>query len=65
MPELHGVDARAQGVWYRCCNGQTRRLVDCCSTSTRRINGDGALVGYCYRGRRVFCVIYYDTGLPC
>ena len=26
-----------------------------------RINGDAALTGYCYGGRKVFCVQYYDT----
>lgn len=53
------------GSWYRCCGGQVRKLVDCCSNSNRRINGDRALEGYCYRGRKVFCVMYYDTNVPC
>jgi hypothetical protein len=65
VPERHGVDAVLQGAWYRCCNGQIRKLVDCCSTSRRRINGDAALVGYCRPGRRVFCVLYTETGVPC
>ena len=65
VPERHGVDAVLQGAWYRCCNGQIRKLVDCCSTSRTRINGDAALVGYCRPGRRVFCVLYTDTGVPC
>ncbi len=65
VPETFRIDAVTQGSWYRCCSGQIRKLVDCCSTSTRRVNGDRALTGYCYRGRRVFCVMYYDTGLPC
>lgn len=59
------LDAVTQGSWYRCCNGQVRRLADCCSTGTRRINGDEALVGYCGRGRTVFCVVYTETGVPC
>ena len=58
-------DAVTQGSWYRCCNGQVRKLVDCCSVSRRRINGDASLVGYCWNGKRVFCVMYYDSGLPC
>ena len=29
------------------------------------MNGDAALTGYCYRGRKVFCVMYYDTRVPC
>jgi len=57
--------ARIDGSWYRCCGGHIRKLVDCCSTSSRRINGDGALTGYCYGGRRVYCVMYYDTKIPC
>jgi hypothetical protein len=65
VPEQFGVDVVTQGAWYRCCNGQVRKLVDCCTTSLNRINGDKALKGYCYRGRRVFCVMYYDTGLGC
>ncbi len=65
VPERFRIDAVTQGSWYRCCSGQIRKLVDCCTTSTRRINGDRALKGYCYRGRRVFCVMYYETGLPC
>jgi len=30
-----------------------------------RVNGDAALAGYCYPGRHVFCVQYYDTRIPC
>lgn len=58
-------DAVLQGSWYRCCNGQIRKLWDCCSTSPRRINGDASVKGYCYGNRKVFCVVYYDTGVPC
>jgi hypothetical protein len=53
------------GSWYRCCGGQVRKLVDCCAYSNRRINGDAALTGYCYKGRKVFCVMYYQTTVPC
>jgi hypothetical protein len=59
------TDAVTQGSWYRCCGGQVRKLVDCCSVSRRRINGDASLVGYCWSGKRVFCVMYYDSGLAC
>lgn len=65
VPARFGIDAVTQGAWYRCCNGQIRKLADCCSTSRRRINGDAALVGYCRPGRRVFCVMYVETGIPC
>ena len=65
IPERYGISARTQGSWYRCCNGQIRKIVDCCSPSRTRINGDAALVGYCWSGRRVFCIMYYDSGLPC
>ena len=58
-------DARIDGAWYRCCGGQVRKLVDCCSKSSRRINGDKALTGYCYSDRKVFCVMYYETRVPC
>ena len=64
--EVKGLkDLKVKGSWFRCCGGQIRKLVDCCSFSRRRINGDASLVGYCWGGRRVYCVMYYDTGLPC
>jgi hypothetical protein len=64
--EKHGLrDAVNQGSWFRCCNGRIRKIVDCCSRSTRRINGDASLTGYCFTGKRVFCIQYYETGLPC
>ena len=58
-------DAVLQGSWYRCCNGQIRKLWDCCSASPRRINGDTSLRGYCHGNRKVFCVVYVETGIPC
>lgn len=64
--ETHGLkDAVVQGSWYRCCGGQIRKIVDCCSRSTRRINGDASLTGYCWSGKRVYCIMYYETNLPC
>ena len=65
VPGRFDVDAVTQGAWYRCCDDQIRKLTDCCSTSRTRINGDAGLRGYCRPGRRVFCVMYYDTGVPC
>lgn len=53
------------GIWSRCCNGRIRHLVDCCSYSYQRINGDASLVGYCFGGRRVFCVMYRDSNIRC
>ena len=53
------------GGWYRCCNGSVRKLVDCCAYSRKRINGDQALEGYCFQNRRVFCVMYFQTWVPC
>ena len=46
-------------------SSRVRKLVDCCAHTRTRINGDAALVGYCYNGRRVFCVLYYQTSTPC
>jgi hypothetical protein len=60
-----GIPVRTDGAWYRCCNGHVRKLQDCCTTSSRRINGDRALRGYCYAKRRVFCVMYFQTKVPC
>jgi hypothetical protein len=53
------------GSWYRCCGGKVRKLMDCCAYSGSRINGDAALTGYCFEGRKVFCVMYYQTRVPC
>jgi len=61
----YGFPTTVDGGWYRCCGGQVRKLVDCCARSQRRINGDDALEGYCYRGRKVFCVMYFQTKVPC
>ncbi len=61
----YGISTRTDGSWHRCCDGHVRRLMDCCTTSKRRINGDRALKGYCYRNRHVFCVMYFQTGVPC
>ena len=58
------ITTRVDGAWYRCCGGKVRKLVDCCAYSNRRINGDGALTGYCYAGRKVFCVMYFQTKVP-
>ena len=63
--ERFGMKTQIDGAWYRCCGGQVRKLVDCCSTHPRRINGDRALKGYCYGDRKVFCVMYYDTKVKC
>lgn len=60
-----GMRTVVDGSWYRCCGGRVRKLVDCCSNSNRRINGDEALEGYCFRGRKVFCVMYFQTKVPC
>jgi hypothetical protein len=65
VAERYDIRTKVDGAWYRCCGGTVRKLVDCCSTSPRRINGDGALTGYCYKGRKVFCVLYYQTKVPC
>jgi hypothetical protein len=54
-----------QGTWSRCCGGRIRRIVDCCSFSATRINGDASLTGYCYGGRRVFCITYRETNVKC
>ena len=29
------------------------------------INGDKSLKGYCYENRKVFCVMYFQTKVPC
>jgi hypothetical protein len=63
--DIYGFKTSIDGSWYRCCGGNVRKLVDCCAHHGTRINGDGALTGYCFQGRKVFCVQYYDTKVPC
>jgi hypothetical protein len=65
VSERFGFRTVVDGGWYRCCGGKVRKLTDCCAHHSRRINGDAALTGYCYSGRKVFCVMYYDTKVPC
>jgi hypothetical protein len=65
VAEVHDIRTWTDGAWYRCCGGRVRKLVDCCSYSRTRINGDASLTGYCYKGRKVFCVMYYDTKVKC
>jgi hypothetical protein len=60
-----GFKTWVDGGWFRCCGGNVRKLVDCCANSNRRINGDRALEGYCFSGRKVFCVMYFQTRVPC
>jgi hypothetical protein len=63
--DRYGFEPHLDGSWYRCCDGNVRRLLDCCGYVHDRINGDAALTGYCYSGRKVFCVQYYQTKVPC
>jgi hypothetical protein len=56
---------RYGGGWSRCCGGRIRHISDCCSTSTTRINGDGAVRGYCPRSLRVFCIAYQELNVRC
>jgi hypothetical protein len=65
VPDRYNLRTYTDGSWYRCCGGHVRRLVDCCAFSSHRINGDASLTGYCFSGRTVFCVTYYDTGVKC
>ena len=65
VQEEFDIQTTTDGAWYRCCGGHVRKLVDCCANTATRINGDRALTGYCHAGRKVFCVMYYDTRVPC
>jgi hypothetical protein len=53
------------GGWARCCNGRIRRIADCCAFTNTRINGDAAVTGYCYSGKKVFCIGYRETNTRC
>ena len=67
VPDRHPStgNPRFGGGWSRCCHGRIRRIYDCCSYSDRRINGDAAVRGYCYGSRKVFCIAYRETNIPC
>jgi hypothetical protein len=65
VQSIYGIGTSIDGSWFRCCGGKVRKLVDCCAHHRTRVNGDAALTGYCFRGRKVFCVQYYDTRVPC
>ncbi|MDO8213868.1 hypothetical protein [Conexibacter sp. CPCC 206217] len=65
IPDRYGIPTQIDGSWYRCCGGKVRRLMDCCAAHPTRINGDAALTGYCYGDRKVFCVMYFQTEVPC
>jgi hypothetical protein len=56
---------KLEGTWARCCSGRVRVIVDCCSRSRTRINGDASLIGYCHQGRRVFCITYRESKVAC
>src|SRR5204863_7216430 len=62
---IYGFEAHPQGSWDRCCGGTVRKLWHCCAHHSTRINGDAALTGYCYAGRKVFCVTYVQTRVRC
>lgn len=53
------------GGWSRCCDNRIRHIQDCCSRSRIRINGDGAVRGYCHRSLRVFCITYRELNARC
>jgi hypothetical protein len=65
VADIYGFRTQNDGAWYRCCGGKVRKLLDCCAFHNTRINGDAALTAYCFGGRKVFCVQYYDTRVPC
>jgi hypothetical protein len=65
VAQRFGMRTSTDGSWFRCCGGTVRKLADCCSYNDRRINGDASLEGYCFKGRKVFCVMYYQTKVPC
>ena len=48
----HDIKLVLEGSWYRCCGGRVRRIRDCCGATDVRVNGDAALVGYCYAGHQ-------------
>jgi hypothetical protein len=61
----YGIRVQTDGSWYRCCHGRVRKLVDCCAPHPTRINSDRSLKGYCHDKRRVFCVMYFQSTVPC
>ena len=55
-----------QGAWYRCCGGQIRKLVGLLLDSRRRAStATPPCAATATARRKVFCVTYRDTGVPC
>ena len=67
VPDRYGFVTGAQigGGWTRCCSGRLRHIVDCCSYSRIRINGDYAVRGYCPPRKKVFCIGYRELNSTC
>ena len=61
----YGIGTQIDGSWYRCCDGTCASSSTAAPNHDRRINGDAALHGYCFGGRKVFCVMYFQTKVPC
>jgi hypothetical protein len=65
MPHSKRCGCEDRHARTRCCNGRIRTIYDCCAYTATRINGDGAVTGYCYSGKKVFCIGYRDTNIRC
>ena len=64
VPERYGVDADAQGSWYRCCDGRVRRSWTAArlAEAHQRRRGAARLLR---KTHHVFCVMYQDSDVPC
>jgi hypothetical protein len=61
----HAKKPAQGGGWSRCCDGRIRRIYDCCAFTDTRINGDAAVTGYCFKGKKVFCIGYRELNVRC
>ena len=60
------ITTRTDGSWYRCCDGHVRKLDGLLhAVGASASTATAALTGYCYNGRRVFCVMYFQSKVPC
>ena len=66
VASLRDQDPRSTSSWYSYCGGEVRKLINCCSTQQASgSTGTRPSEGYCFKGRKVFCVMYFDTNVPC
>ena len=61
----YGIKLRLEGPGTAAAAARCAGSATAAARPNVRVNGDAALVGYCYPGHHVFCVTYFETSMPC